>query len=91
MSGMVAVTKKFGSIQICVDLEPLNESIQREVHPLPKVDETLAQLSGAKLLRKSNVKRGFWQIPLPQDSRLLTTILTPFGRYRFKKLPFLVY
>ena len=38
-AGMVVVPKK--SVRICVDLKPLNESVLREVHPLPKVDETL--------------------------------------------------
>ena len=41
-AGMVVVPKKSGNIHICVDLKPLNESVLREVHPLPKVDETLA-------------------------------------------------
>ena len=33
-SGMVAVSKKTGSVRICVDLQTLNESVQREIHPL---------------------------------------------------------
>lgn len=41
-AGMVVVPKKSGNIHVCVDLKPLNESVLREVHPLPKVDETLA-------------------------------------------------
>ena len=60
----------------------------REVHPLPKVDETLAQLSGAKLFSKLDANSGFWQIPLSQNSQHLTTFITPFGRYCFNKLPF---
>lgn len=48
---MVVVPKKGGSIRICVDLKPLNKSVLREVHPLPRVDEILAQLSGAKIFR----------------------------------------
>ena len=39
-AGMVVVPKKTGTIRICVDLKPLNENIQREVHPLPTVDDT---------------------------------------------------
>ena len=35
-------TQKNGKVRICVDLKPLNESVLREVHPMPKVDETLA-------------------------------------------------
>ena len=44
-AGMVVAPKKGGAIRICVDLKPLNENAIREVHPLPKVDEILAQLS----------------------------------------------
>ena len=87
-AGMVVVPKKSGSIRICVDLKSLNESVLREVHPLPKVDETLAQLTGAKVFSKLDANSGFWQIPLAEKSRLLTTFITPKGRYCFNKLPF---
>jgi len=60
----------------------------REVYPLPKVDETLAQLSGATVFSRLDANSGFWQIPLSVDSRLLTTFITPFGHYCFNKLPF---
>ena len=60
----------------------------REVHPLPKVDETLARLTGAKVFSKLDANSGFWQIPLSKSSRLLTTFITPTGRYCFNKLPF---
>ena len=53
-AGMVAVQKKSGDVSICVDLKPLNESVLREIHPLPKVDDVLhvAQLSGATVFSK---------------------------------------
>ena len=85
---IVAVPKNSGSVRICVDLQMLNESVMREVHPLPSVDETLGQLAGGKVFSKLDANSGFWQIPLTADSRLLTTFLTPFGRYCFNKLPF---
>ncbi len=87
-AGMVPIPKKAGSIRICVDLQKLNESVQREVHPLPRVDETLGHLAGAKLFSKLDANSGFWQIPLAEESRRLTTFITPFGRYYFNKLPF---
>ena len=86
--GMVVVQKKSGSVRICVDLKPLNENVLKEVHPLPKVDKTLAQLSGAKVFSKLDTNSGFWQIPLAKSSRELTMFFTPFGRYCFNKLPF---
>lgn len=87
-AGMVVVPKKSGTIRICVDLKPLNESVLREVHPLPRVDETLAQLTGAEVFSKLDANSGFWQVPLSESSRPLTTFITPFGRYYFNKLPF---
>ena len=87
-AGMVVVPKRGGDIRICVDLKPLNTSVLREVYPLPKGDETLAQLSGGKVFSKLDANSGFWQIPLAKSSRLLTTFITPFGRFCFNKLPF---
>ena len=87
-AGMVVVPKSNGSIRICIDLKPLNECVCREVHPLPRVDETLAQLTGAKVFSKLDANSGFWQIPLSPRSRLLTTFITPFGCFCFNKLPF---
>ena len=46
-AGMVAVPKTERVIRICVDLKLLNENVLREVHPLPRVDDILAQLAGA--------------------------------------------
>ena len=89
-AGMVVAPKRFGAVRICVDLKPLNQNVLREVHPIPKVDETLAQLSGATLFSKLDANSGFWQIPLAPESRPLTAFVTPFGRYCCNKLPFSV-
>ena len=87
-AGMVVVPKSSGAVRICVDLKPLNQSVLRQTHPIPKVDDTLAQLAGATIYSKLDANSGFWQIPLAEQSRKLTTFLTPFGRYCFNKLPF---
>ena len=85
---MVVVRKKSGGVRICVDLKPLNKCVLRERHPLPRVDDTLAQLTGATIFSKLDANSGFWQIPLSEESKLLTTFITPFGRYCYNKLPF---
>ena len=87
-AGMVVVPKSSGKVRICVDLKPLNQSVRREVYPLPTVDEILAQVSGAKIFSKLDANSGFWQIPLAEQSRPLTTFITPYGRFCFNKLPF---
>ena len=87
-SGMVVVPKPNGNVWICVDLSKLNKKVQRERHILPSVEQTLAQIGGAKVFTKLDANSGFWQVELSHDSSLLTTFITPFGRYCFRRLPF---
>ena len=59
-AGMMVVPNQYGEVRICVDLKPLNENVLREVHPLPKVETTLSQLSVAKMFSKIDTNSGFW-------------------------------
>ena len=56
-AGMVVVPKPNGKVRICVDL---NQSVWRERHPLPDIDQTLAQLAGATTFSKLDANSGFW-------------------------------
>ena len=87
-AGMVIVPKRNGTVRICVDLTKLNTSVCRERHILPSVEEILTLLGDAKVFSKLDANSGFWQIKLARESALLTTFITSFGRYCFKRLPF---
>lgn len=87
-AGMVLAPKADGRVRICVDLTKLNKNVCRERHILPSVEQTLAQLGGAKIFTKLDTNSGFWQIALTKDSALLTIFITPFGRFCFHRLPF---
>ena len=87
-SGMVIAPKPGDKIRICVDLTPLNKTVQQEIHPMATVDENLAKFQGSCIFTKLDANSGFWQIPLDKASRLLTTFVTPFGRFCFNRLPF---
>ena len=69
-AAMVVVPKDGGTVRICVDLKPQNRSVLREVHPMPKVDKTLAQVSGSTVFSKLDANSRFWQIPLAAESRM---------------------
>ena len=86
-AGMVVVPKKAGAIRICMDLKLHNESPTRGPPPT-KGRRNSRQLNGAQVFTELDANSGFWQIPLTQSSRLLSTFITPAGRYRFNKLPF---
>jgi transposase InsO family protein len=85
---MVPAPKKSGQVRICVDLRKLNKAVKRERFVLPTTDEITAELSGSTVFSSLDAAAGFWQIPLDKDSQRLTTFITPFARYCFKRLPF---
>ena len=87
-AGMVVVPKANGQVRICMDLTKLNKSVCRERHILPSVEQTLAQIGGAKVFTKLDANSGFWQVELSEDSSYLTAFITPFGRFCFRRLPF---
>ena len=87
-TGMVVAPKANGQVRICVDLTKLNENVCRERHMLPSVEQVLAQIGDAKHFSKLDANSGFWQIEVSEQSSKLTTFITPFGRFRFNRLPF---
>ncbi|UYV84257.1 K02A2.6-like, partial [Cordylochernes scorpioides] len=87
-AGMVAVSKPGGKIRICVDLTKLNQYIRRENYPLPATEHILGQLGNAWYFSKLDANSGFWQFGLAKESQKLTTFITPFGRFFFKRIPF---
>ena len=78
-SPMVPVPKPNGKVRICGDFIKLNKGILRDVHPIPPTEQSLGKLAA---------NSGFWQIKLAEKSKLLTTFITPWGRYCFSRLPF---
>ena len=85
---MVAVPKKDGSLWICLDPKDLNCAIQREHYPLPTIEDVATRLHGAKFFTVLDVSKGFWYLELDEPSSFLTTFHTPFGRYRWNRMPF---
>ena len=72
---MVVCQKKSGNVCICVDIKTLNAKVVHDIHPIPLVDETLAQLAGARIFSKLDASSGFWQILLDTSCRHLTTFI----------------
>jgi hypothetical protein len=88
VSPLVIVEKPNGQIRLCLDPRDLNKAIKRHHHPMPIVDEILAKLGGAIMFSKLDASSGYWQIKVDNESSKLLTLNTPFGRHRFKRLPF---
>ena len=88
VSSMVVVEKKNNKIRICLDPRDLNRAIMRCHYPLPTIEQVAMRLNKAKVFTVLDAKAGFWQVKLDQQSSYLTTFNTPFGRYRWLRMPF---
>ena len=85
-AGIVWVLKKNGKVWICVDLTEPNKALKRECHPMPSVYESLAKIGNSKIFSTFDANSEFLQIPLDEESRLLTTFVKPFGWYCFNRV-----
>lgn len=84
----LSVVQQKGKLRLCIDPSDLNKAILRRHYPLLTFDEVTTKLHGSKLFRKYDLYKGFWQIPLSKESQLLTTFITPWGRYCSTRMPF---
>ncbi|XP_056003410.1 uncharacterized protein K02A2.6-like [Ostrea edulis] len=84
----MAIGKANGKLRLCIDPQALNIALIREHYRLPVLDDILPQLSKARIFTKLDVKEAFWHVKLNEESSRLTTMITPFGRYRWARLPF---
>ena len=84
---MVVVTTP-KKIRICLNPKDLNKAVLRPKYQMATLDEVLPKLSKAKVFSTLDAKDGFYQVGLDEESSLKTTFWTPFGRYRYLRLPF---
>jgi hypothetical protein len=80
--------KEPGAIRLCVDMREPNQAIQRERHQMPTIDELINDLNLAKVFSKLDLRAGYHQLELHEDSRYITTFSTHIGLYRYKRLNF---
>ena len=87
VSSAVVTGKSNGKVSVCNVPRPLNEALSRSHYPLPVIDDILPELGKAQVFSKADLKDGFLQIELDESS-LLTTFQTPWGRHRWLRMPY---
>lgn len=84
----IVIVEKPDKLRICLDPYHLNKAVRRCHFQLPTLEEITSNLSGAKVFSKLDAKNGFWMLRLDEESSRLCTFATPFGRYRWLRMPF---
>ena len=88
VNSLVVVEKKSGDLRVCLDPRSLNKAVKREHFTLPTREDLMGEFAEAKYFTKLDATSGYWHVVLDEDSSKLTTFNTPFGRFRFLRLPF---
>ena len=88
VSALLVVAKANGSVRLCLDPKPLNAALKRVPYCMPTLQDILPQLQKVKVMSSVDAKDGFFHCVLDHESSMLTTMETPFGRWRWLRLPF---
>ena len=88
-SPVVMVRKKDGSLRICVDFRQLNAATVKDARPLPRINDLLDALHGAKWFSTLDLKSRYWQVPITEQDKAKTTFRTNSGQlFEFNQVPF---
>ena len=82
------MTKPDGSLRVCIDYRKLNGVTIPDAHPLPRIDDAMQFLSGAKYLTTLDMYAGFNQMSVAPDSRKYTAFTTERGLFEFNRVSF---
>ena len=88
-SAIVLVRKKDGSLRFCIDLRHLNNRTIKDAYSLPRIEETLDCLNGAKIFTSLDLKSGYWQVEMEEESKPLTAFTVgPLRFFECERMPF---
>ncbi|CAB3992292.1 Transposon Ty3-G Gag-Pol poly [Paramuricea clavata] len=87
-SPIVLAPKKDGDYRFCVDFRRVNSVTKKDAHPMPRIDEILDQLGGARYFSTLDLASGYWQVPLREEDMEKTAFSVGANHYEFTALPF---
>ena len=71
-----------------VQVYPGNDVTMKDAYPLPRIDESLDQLSGSKWFSCLDLSAGYWQVEVDPEDKQKTAFLTRRGLFEYNVMPF---
>ncbi|PIK36839.1 Retrovirus polyprotein [Apostichopus japonicus] len=88
-SPVVLVRKKDGKLRLCVDYRALNNKTRKDAYPLPRIEEALDALKGAKYFCSLDLSHGYYQVPVAEEDVEKTAFRAGTGGlYEYLRMPF---
>ena len=87
-SPLVVVKKGTGEIRLCVDYRQLNNKTIKDAYPIPRIDDSLEALGGAKVFSSFDLKSAYHQIKIVKEDQFKTAFSSLWGLYEFTRMPF---
>ena len=87
-SSVLFVSKKDGSLRMCVDYRSLNAITVKNRYPLPRVEDLMDQLAGCTVFSSLDLQSGYHQIRITPEDVPKTAFNTPYGHYEYLVLCF---
>ena len=84
---ILIVPKKEGKFRLCVDYRALNKVTRPNNYQLPRIDHIKATIRG-KIFSTLDLKDGFFQVPVDEETVPLTGMATPEGTFVFVRMSF---
>lgn len=69
-------------------MRQVNKAVIPDKNPIPTINEFVEEFHGASLFRETDLRQGYLQIPLHEDSRYITAFVSHEGVYRFRRVAF---
>ncbi|XP_064464297.1 uncharacterized protein LOC135375547 [Ornithodoros turicata] len=74
--------------RLCVNYVPLNKQTVSDAQPLPRIDDIIDDISGARTFASLDLKFAYWQIALRPEDQIKTSFVTHKGTYQWTRMPF---
>lgn len=85
---VVCVAKLDGLLRMCVDFRSFNKTTVPNPYPMPRIDELVDRVAPATFISTMDLNKGYYQVPLDEDSKRKTAFITPQGKFQFCRMPF---
>ena len=87
-SPCILVPKLDGTFRFVTDFRKVNQCTKTDSYPIPRIDDCIDKIGNAKFVSKFDLLKGYWQVPLTDRAKEISSFCTPDAPYKYCVMPF---